>query len=223
MKKPRKLNNKRFNAEAYESGKHKHVEVSIPKGDDLTPKQLRVLANWMIETASWMDGKSEKTISMDEFKEIVTNPMRVLFEALRYEEDLDIQRELVSEIEEAVCADMKADEFTELKIFEYLGHVNEDGYQHWREDFINEMIDRVDNPEPENNEIKARRLLYDYLNLEDDDTGILEEAVELLPKKSDKKMVQGYLDMWYDDEKPDCDGLGSIVHNLYQKYPLKVK
>jgi len=148
--------------------------------------------------------------------------MRVLFEALRYETDEDILKEILSEIEEGICADMKADEYTELKIFEYLAIVNDPDCKSWREDFINEMIDRVNNPQPDNDQITARRLLYDYINLPDDDLEILDNAYILIKNKKDKKIIAEYVKMYENDEKPDLDGIGEVISTLFNKYPAGI-
>jgi len=198
----------------------KTVDVSIDC-DNINPKELRKLASKMIECAEWMDGKKDY-LTLEEFKNIVTNPYRVLFEALRYETDEDILKEIVQEIEEGVSADMKADELTELNIFEYLAIVNDPECKAWRNDFINEMIDRVEEPQPDNDLITARRLLYDYINLPDDGLEALDNAYILIKNKNYKKIIASYIEMWNNDKKPDLDGIGDIIHNLYVKYPAKV-
>lgn len=223
MSKPRDKKVKSNYLTAYESnldGKtFKTVEVDISKHSDLKPKDLRSIALWMNQVADWMDNKIPEVIfTEEEFKEIITDPMRVLFEALRYETDKDSLEEIIDEIGNAISADMKADELTELNLFEYLKIVNDDGCKFWRNDFINEMIDRVNDPQPENDEIVARRMLYDYINLPDDDDGLVDSAMELLKNKKDKKTLQSYMN----SEDGDLEGIGNIVQKLYNKYPAMV-
>ncbi len=201
----------------------KSVEISIPKGYTFNPKKLRNIAKWMLNVADWMDDQeSNEFYSLTKFKEIITDPMRVLFEALRYETDEDILNEIVNEIEDAVTANIKADELTELNIFEYLKIINDSECNFWRNDFINEMIDRVNNPQPEQNEITARRLIYDYINLPDDSYQILDKAYNLINSKSDKKLLKDYISMWNQGDKPDLCSLGEIITKLYKKYPATV-
>ena len=208
---------------AYESSlenkNYRTVEVDINKHCELNPQRLRTVAKWMNDAADWLEDKdvSRKHYTLKEFKEIITDPMRVLFEALRYETDKDILKEIVSEIEEAITADMKADELTELNLFEYLRIINDPDCSFWREDFINEMIDRVQNPQPDNDLITARRLLYDYINLPDDDLDIVVRAMELIKNKKDKKMLAEYIEMYNDDKNPQLDGIGNIIQNLYAR------
>jgi len=220
MKKPKTLNNNRFILEAYESCGHKHIEVNISKHDrELTPTQLRRIGKWMLDAAEWLDGKKE-FISMDKFKEIAIDPMRMLFENLRYETDKDILLEIVKEIEETIVADMRADEMTELNLFEYLAIVDDVYAKFWRNDIIDEMIDRYNNPKPEEKEIVARRLIYDYMNLPDDDTRIVEAAIENLSNKKDIKMLEEYVELYDSGKKPCLDGMGEILMKLKRKYPL---
>jgi len=262
----------------------KTVEASITKHCELNSKRLRAVANWMLETADWMESEvqeyrcsccdeikpdtDEAYVSWDqrkkpentevcvicnkcdkamkragykgllqyhnfldnkkdfytlkELKEIVTDPMRVLFEALRYEEDKDILKAIVSDIEEGITANMKADELTELNIFEYLGIINDPDCKSWREDFINEMIDMVNDPQPDNDLITARRLLYDYINLPSDDIETLLTASGLIKNKKDKKIIGEYVSSYENDEKIDLDGLGEIILKLYHKFPARV-
>lgn len=164
----------------------------------------------------------ERVISLEKFKEIITDPMRVLFEALRYEEDDIVREEIKHEIEEGLCADMKADELTELNVFEYLAIVDEDGCKEWRDDFINEMIDRVIDPQPDNQLITARRLLYDYINLPEDDIEIVVTACDLIQDKESKELLTEYVTLWKNDKKPLCCGIGELVETLYKEYPAGV-
>lgn len=166
--------------------------------------------------------KAVEFISLEKFKEIVTDPMRVLFEALRYEEDVQVREEIKHEIEEGLCAVMKADELTELNVFEYLEIIDDEYVAEWRNDWIDEIIDRFLDPQPENDLITARRLLYDYINLPPDDIEIVVTACDLIQDKESKELLTEYVTLWKNDKKPLCCGIGELVETLYKEYPARV-
>ncbi len=214
MQKPKNKKVKGQYLTAYESDGGKSTEINI-QSDTLKSNDLRAIATWLLETADWLEGKEKGFLTIDEFSEIVKDPMRILFESLRYEEDTDRRNEIVEKIEKEIVDSMEADDLTELRFFDYLKIINDPDCKEWREDFIDELLHRLKDTQPKD-EIKARRVLYDYINLPDDDLSLLDGVIDLLKLKKHKKIVEDFLE----DEDEDLDGIGQIIHDLYVKYPV---
>lgn len=214
MQKPKNKKVKGQYLTAYESDGGKSTEINI-QSDTLKSNDLRAIATWLLETADWLEGKEKGFLTIDEFAEIVKDPMRILFESLRYEEDTDRRNEIVEKIEKEIVDSMEADDLTELRFFDYLKIINDPDCKEWREDFIDELLHRLKDTQPKD-EIKARRVLYDYINLPDDDLSLLDGVIDLLKLKKHKKIVEDFLE----DEDKDLDGIGQVIHDLYVKYPV---
>ena len=164
--------------------------------------------------------RKEETIPLSKFKEIIKDPIRILLERLRYDSG-NGGDDIIGELKERIRECDYDKRYTVLNVFEYINMLNVSANVLYRNDFIDEIIDRIKNPKPKEKEIIAKRLLHDYLNLDGGDLGILDEALDLVKTKKDKKIIEDYLNDSDEDNDADCDGLGDVLCRLCKKYPLK--
>ncbi len=54
---------------------------------------------------------------------------------------------------------MNADEYTELNVFGHLNNALDEETCSWREDSINEIIDRINNPIPEKSSDRSKKTI----------------------------------------------------------------